>query len=133
MTQAWFILIIAGVLEIAWAVGLKYTDGFNFAARPLACTLTIMAMIASMYLLSVAVRQIPIGTGYAIWTGIGAAGAAVLGMVLFKEPATAARIACLFLVVCGIVGLKVLSPAPADQSSESKSVPATVSESGGSI
>jgi quaternary ammonium compound-resistance protein SugE len=110
MTQAWIILFVAGLLEIGWAIGLKYTDGFNFKTRPTVCTLTLIAMIASMYLLSVAVRQIPIGTGYAIWTGIGAAGAAILGMILFKEPATAGRIACLMLVVGGIVGLKLASP-----------------------
>lgn len=110
-TQAWIVLVIAGFLEVGWAIGLKYTDGFNFRARPTACTLTLLAMIASMYLLSLAVRQIPIGTGYAIWTGIGAAGAAILGIILFREPATAGRIACLVMLVAGIVGLKVLSPA----------------------
>lgn len=111
MTTSWIVLLIAGLLEVAWAVGLKYTDGFNFRARPTACGLTLAAMIASMYLLSLAVRQIPIGTGYAVWTGIGAAGAAVLGMLLFREPATAGRIVCLAMLLSGIVGLKILAPA----------------------
>lgn len=109
--MAWFVLLIAGLLEVVWAIGLKYTDGFNFRTRGTACAITLAAMIASMYLLSLAVRKIPIGTGYAVWTGIGAAGAAVLGMVLFKEPATAGRIACLAMLLAGIVGLKVLAAA----------------------
>lgn len=112
-TQAWIVLVIAGALEVAWAIGLKYTDGFNFRARPITCALTLIAMVASMYLLSLAVRVIPIGTGYAVWTGIGAAGAAVLGIALFREPASFARVACLLMLVAGIVGLKVFTPAPA--------------------
>ncbi len=109
----WLILIIAGLLEVGWAIGLKYTDGFNFRERPLACSLTLAAMIVSMYLLSVAVRTIPIGTGYAVWVGIGAVGAAILGMTLLKEPASAMRIVSLLLVVAGIVGLKLATPADA--------------------
>ncbi|MFT3787060.1 MAG: multidrug efflux SMR transporter [Tepidisphaeraceae bacterium] len=111
MMYSWTLLFVAGLLEIGWSIGLKYTDGFNFKGRSLACTLTLVAMVASMYLLSVAVRQIPIGTGYAVWVGIGAVGAAILGMILFREPATVARIACLLLVVVGIVGLKLFTPA----------------------
>ena len=117
MNTAWLLLVIAGVLEVGWAIGLKYTDGFNFRGRPLACSATLVAMIASMYLLSVAVRTIPIGTGYAIWTGIGALGAATLGMLFFREPATAGRIACLLMVVLGIIGLKLTSPAAAQEPS----------------
>jgi 6-phosphogluconolactonase len=109
MNAAWIMLTVAGLLEVGWAVGLKYTDGFNFRGRPLACSMTLVAMIASMYLLSLAVRSIPIGTGYAIWTGIGALGAATLGMILFREPVTAARIGCVLLIVAGIVGLKLTS------------------------
>lgn len=112
-TQAWIVLVIAGALEVAWAIGLKYTDGFNVRARPIACALTLIAMVASMYMLSLAVRIIPIGTGYAVWTGIGAAGAAVLGIALFREPASAARLVCLLMLVAGIIGLKVFTPMPA--------------------
>ena len=91
MNSAWIMLTIAGLLEVGWAVGLKYTDGFNFRGRPLACTLTLLAMVASMYLLAMAIRTIPIGTGYAIWTGIGAVGAAIFGMIWLGESRTAAR------------------------------------------
>ncbi len=106
--MAWTYLMIAGVLEIGWAAGLKYSDGFT---RPLASTLTIIAMIASMYLLALAARDIPIGTAYAIWTGIGAAGAFVIGVVLFREPATMLRILCVTLIIAGIVGLKLTADA----------------------
>jgi len=101
--MAWVCLFIAAVLEIGWAVGLKYTVGFT---RLWPSVLTICSMIASMTLLAIAVRSIPIGTGYAVWTGIGALGTAVLGMILFAEPVTAARIFFLLLIVSGIVGLK---------------------------
>ncbi|HWA39541.1 MAG TPA: quaternary ammonium compound efflux SMR transporter SugE [Burkholderiales bacterium] len=104
--MAWVWLTVAGLLEIVWAVGLKYTEGFT---RLWPSAITLAAMAASVYCLAVAVRTIPIGTGYAVWTGIGAAGVAILGMVLFGESRAALRIACLFLVVAGIVGLKVLS------------------------
>lgn len=110
MTSAWITLFIAGLLEIAWAIGIKYTDGFNFRTRTFASALTLLAMIASMYLLAVAIRSIPVGTGYAIWTGIGALGAATLGIILFQEPATLPRIACLLMLVTGIVGLKLTTP-----------------------
>ncbi len=105
-TLAWLILVIAGLFEIGWAVGLKYTEGFT---RPLPTTLTVLAMIASVVLLAKSARLLPIGTAYAVWTGIGGAGTALLGVMLFGEPATFARFACIGLVVLGIVGLKVLT------------------------
>lgn len=107
---AWIMLLVAGVLEVGWAIGIKYTQGFT-KLTPTA--LTLAALAASFVLLAQAARVIPIGTAYAVWTGIGACGAAALGMVLFKEPATVGRIACLALIVGGVVGLKVLSPAAA--------------------
>ncbi len=103
----WVWLVLAGVFEIGWAVGLKYTQGFT---RFWPSVLTLLAIAASMTLLALAVRTIPIGTGYAIWTGIGVIGTAVLGMVLFAEPVTAWRVLCLLLIVSGIVGLKLTSP-----------------------
>jgi quaternary ammonium compound-resistance protein SugE len=102
----WVFLIIAGVFEVVWAIGIKYTDGFT---KLWPSVWTIGAMLVSFYLLGQAVRTIPIGTGYAIWTGIGAAGTALVGMYLFNEPATAGRLACLVLIVSGIVGLKILA------------------------
>jgi quaternary ammonium compound-resistance protein SugE len=105
--MAWTILIVAGVLEIGWAVGLKLSDGLS---RPLPAVLTIIAMIASMVLLGIAVRTLPLGTAYAVWTGIGAVGSVLLGIVLFHEPATAARLVCVAAIVGGIVGLKLLTP-----------------------
>ena len=101
--MAWLYLLVAGLLEISWAIGLKYTDGFR---RPLATFVTIVLMIASFYMLSLAIRTLPIGTGYAVWTGIGAFGTAVLGMILFHEPASLLRISCLILIVAGTLGLK---------------------------
>jgi len=103
---AWAILVIAGVFEIAWAVGLKYTEGFT---RPLATTLTVVAMIISTVLLARSARVLPIGTAYAVWTGIGAAGTAILGVILFDEAATIARFACIGLILVGIAGLKLLT------------------------
>lgn len=105
--MAWTILFVAGLLEVGWAVGLKYTDGFT---RPLASVLTVAAMVASMYLLALAARSLPIGTAYAVWTGIGVVGAFVLGIWLFREPVTAARIVCVTLIIAGIVGLRVFAP-----------------------
>ena len=101
----WITLTIAGVLEIGWAVGLKYADGFT---KPVPSVLTIAAMVISMWMLAQAARTLPIGTAYAVWTGIGAVGTAVLGMLLFGEPRTAVRLTCIVLIVAGIVGLKVL-------------------------
>ena len=103
--MAWVWLTLAGLLEIVWAVGLKYTQGFTRLAPS---ALTFAAMVASVYFLALAVRSIPIGTGYAVWTGIGAVGVAILGMILFDEPRNLMRIACILLIVAGIAGLKAL-------------------------
>lgn len=100
------ILVVAGLLEVVWAVGLKYTQGFT---RPLPSIVVAVALIASVYLLAVAARTLPIGTAYAVWVGIGATGAAILGVVLFNEPITVARTACLVLLVAAIMGLKLTS------------------------
>ena len=105
--MAWLWLSLAGALEIVWAVGLKYTDGFT---RPVPSAITIAAMTGSVYLLALAVRTIPIGTGYAVWTGIGAVGASILGMILFGESRDAMRIASIVLIVAGIAGLKLSTP-----------------------
>lgn len=102
--MAWLLLIVAGLFEVGWAIGLKYTEGFT---RPLPTVLTVAAMVVSVYLLGIAVRTLPIGTGYAVWTGVGAAGTALLGIVLFSEPATLARIGSVALIIAGIVGLKL--------------------------
>jgi quaternary ammonium compound-resistance protein SugE len=104
--MAWTLLLVAGLLEIGWAIGLKYTDGFT---RLMPSALTLVAMVASVVCLAVALRTIPVGTGYAVWTGIGAVGTALLGIVLFGESANVARLACIGLIVAGIVGLKVVS------------------------
>ena len=101
--MAWVYLILAGLLEVGWALGLKYTDGFT---KLMPSILTVAAMIGSFALLGQALRVLPIGTAYAIWTGIGAVGTAILGVLLFAEPLTAARVYFLLLIVCGIVGLK---------------------------
>ena len=102
----WIYLTLAGLLEIVWAIGLKYTEGFT---RLWPSVVTIAAMVVSVWLLAVAVKTIPVGTGYAVWTGIGAVGTAILGIVLFSEPATAARLACIAVIVLGILGLKAVS------------------------
>jgi quaternary ammonium compound-resistance protein SugE len=104
--MAWIHLIIAGLLEIFWAVSLKYTDGF---ANLWPSVLTVAGMIASFYFLARALKTIPVGMGYAIWTGIGAAGTAILGVILFSESASWPRLACVGLIVAGIVGLKLTS------------------------
>lgn len=104
--MAWTLLFVAGLFEVAWAVGLKYTEGFT---RLWPSVLTVAAMVASIAFLSMALKSIPVGTGYAVWTGIGAVGTAILGMVLFGESAAVARLACIALIVAGIVGLKVVS------------------------
>ncbi|NNM72984.1 quaternary ammonium compound efflux SMR transporter SugE [Enterovirga aerilata] len=102
----WFLLLIAGLFEIGWAIGLKYTDGFT---RPLPTVLTVASMVASVVLLGLALKYLPVGTAYAVWTGIGTVGTAILGMVLFGDPATALRLACIGLIVAGILGLKLVS------------------------
>ena len=102
--MAWIYLLIAGVLEVFWAISLKYTDGFSKLWPSLS---TVAGMIASFYFLAQALKTIPVGTGYAIWTGIGAAGTAILGIMLFAEPASLARLFCLGLIIAGIIGLKL--------------------------
>lgn len=106
--MAWILLFLAGLFEVAWAIGLKYTDGFT---RPLPTALTLAAMAASVLLLGVAMKSLPVGTAYAVWVGVGAVGTALLGIVLFAEPATAGRLLSLGLIVAGIVGLKLATPA----------------------
>jgi quaternary ammonium compound-resistance protein SugE len=106
LIMPWLHLFIAGLLEIVWAIGLKYTEGYT---KLVPSVITIAAMIASVVFLGLALRAIPVGTGYAIWTGIGAVGTAILGVLLFSEPATPARIGCIALIVAGIVGLKLSS------------------------
>jgi len=105
--MAWILLFVAGLLEIGWAMGLKYTDGFTRLVPTLA---TLTAMIVSIGLLGLALKSLPVGTAYAIWTGIGTVGTAILGIVLYGEPADALRLACIALIVAGIAGLKLLSP-----------------------
>ncbi|MBT8071708.1 MAG: quaternary ammonium compound efflux SMR transporter SugE [Gammaproteobacteria bacterium] len=104
--MAWVYLTIAGLFEIGWAIGLKYSDGFSKALPSL---LTLLAMGISIWMLALAMRTIPVGTAYAVWTGIGAIGVAVLGMVLFGESREMLRIICLFLIIAGIIGLKLAS------------------------
>ena len=104
--MAWTYLVIAGLMEIAWATGLKYSEGFT---KPLASIVTAILMIASFYFLSLALKTLPIGTAYAIWTGIGAVGTAIIGIILFGESREALRIICMLLIVAGIVGLKLFS------------------------
>lgn len=106
--MAWIILFIAGLFEIGWAVGLKFTEGFT---RPIPIALTAVSLVLSMGLLGWAVKTLPLGTAYAVWTGIGAVGTALVGIMVFKEPATAARLVCLGLIVAGILGLKLFTPA----------------------
>ena len=102
--RSWILLVVAGLLETGWAIGLKYTEGFT---RPVPSVLTGLAIVASMLLLGIAARDLPIGTAYAVWVGIGAFWAVVLGIVLFGEPATAARLGFLGLLVISILGLKL--------------------------
>ena len=102
--MSWLILFVAGLLEVVWAVGLKYTHGFS---RLVPSVITIVAMIASMALLSWAMKSLPVGTAYAVWTGIGAVGAAITGILLLGESASPMRIASLALIVMGIIGLKM--------------------------
>jgi quaternary ammonium compound-resistance protein SugE len=106
--MAWIILVLAGLLEIGWAVGLKYTEGFT---RLGPTVLTVLSMVASMGLLGLSLRTLPLGTAYAVWTGIGTVGTALLGILLFREPATTMRLVCIGLIVTGIVGLKLATRA----------------------
>lgn len=104
--MAWTYLFLAGLFEIGWAIGLKYTDGFS---KPMPTVLTIASMIVSLGLLGLALKTLPVGTAYAIWTGIGTVGTAMLGIWLLGEPVTALRLACIGLIVSGIVGLKLVA------------------------
>jgi quaternary ammonium compound-resistance protein SugE len=104
--MAWAVLFTAGLLEVGWAIGLKYTEGFT---RVMPSILTLAAMAGSVILLGFALKTLPVGTGYAVWTGIGTIGTAILGIALFDEPATAARLASMGLILAGIVGLKLVS------------------------
>ncbi|MFQ2517021.1 quaternary ammonium compound efflux SMR transporter SugE [Aeromonas caviae] len=103
--MSWLLLLLAGLFEVAWAIGLKYTDGFS---RPLPTLLTLIAMAVSVLLLAMAVKQLPLGTAYAVWTGIGAVGTVLMGIWMFNEPATLARVLCLLLIIGGILGLKFI-------------------------
>jgi quaternary ammonium compound-resistance protein SugE len=107
MSTGWILLIIAGLLEVVWAVGLKYTQGFS---RLLPSAITLVAMVLSIVLLARALRTIPVGTGYAVWTGIGAVGTALVGILLLGEPRTAGRLIAIIAIIGGIVGLKLASP-----------------------
>ncbi|HLU25144.1 MAG TPA: quaternary ammonium compound efflux SMR transporter SugE [Longimicrobiales bacterium] len=107
--MAWLILFVAGLFEVGWAVGLKYTDGFT---RLWPTVGTAAALVLSMGLLGLALRWLPLGTAYAVWTGIGTVGTAILGIVLFREPATAIRLTCIALIVTGIIGLRLSSASP---------------------
>ena len=104
--MAWSLLFVAGLLEIGWAIGLKYTEGFT---RLVPSVLTLGSMLGSVVLLGLALKSLPVGTAYAVWTGIGTVGTALLGIVLFNEPATALRLACIALIVAGILGLKLVA------------------------
>lgn len=104
--MAWLILLAAGLLEVVWAIGLKYTHGFS---RLMPTVVTVIAMIASMGLLGLAVRSLPIGTAYAVWTGIGTVGTVLVGILVFGESASLLRLLCVSLIVIGIIGLKALT------------------------
>jgi quaternary ammonium compound-resistance protein SugE len=104
--MAWIYLTVAGLFEIGWAIGLKYTDGFT---RLLPSLWTLTSMVLSIVLLGLALKTLPVGTAYAVWTGIGAVGTAALGIYLFDEPATALRLMCIGLILSGIVGLKLVT------------------------
>jgi quaternary ammonium compound-resistance protein SugE len=104
--MAWLYLVVAGLFEIGWAIGLKYTDGFT---RLWPSLWTVAAMILSLGFLGLALKTLPVGTAYAVWTGIGAIGTVLLGVYLFNEPATAARLGCIGLILAGIIGLKVVT------------------------
>ena len=105
--MAWILLLVAGLLEVGWAIGLKYTEGFS---KFWPSALTLAAMLGSVVLLGIAMKSLPVGTSYAVWVGVGAVGTAILGIVLFGEPANAGRLVSLGLIVAGIVGLKLATP-----------------------
>ncbi len=105
-TVAWLVLVVAGVLEVVWAIALKYSEGLTRLAPSI---VTLVAAAASFWLLALALRVLPVGTAYVAWTGIGAVGTAVLGMVLFDEPRNAIRIACIVVIVAGVAGLRITS------------------------
>ena len=105
--MAWLDLFVAGLFEVGWAIGLKYTDGFT---RLMPTLFTAVSMVVSLGLLGLALKSLPVGTAYAVWTGIGTIGTAILGIALLGEPANALRLACIGLIVAGIVGLKLVSP-----------------------
>jgi quaternary ammonium compound-resistance protein SugE len=104
--MAWFLLFIAGIFEIGWAIGMKYTHGFT---KLIPSVLTLVSMILSVYLLSLATKQIPIGTAYAVWTGIGIAGTSILGVIIFNEPVEVLKVVFILMILVAIVGLKVIS------------------------
>ena len=104
--MAWIYLFFAGLFEVGWAIGLKYTEGFTRVGPTL---WTLASMVVSLFLLGLALKTLPVGTGYAVWTGIGTVGTAILGIVLLGEPATAIRLACIGLIIGGIVGLKLVA------------------------
>ena len=106
--MSWLLLIVAGLLEVGWAIGLKYTEGFT---RPWPSVGAALAMIVSLALLGIAMKSLPVGTAYAVWVGVGAVGTVILGIVLFDEPADALRLASVGLIIAGIVGLKLATPA----------------------
>ena len=106
--MAWFILVVAGLFEVGWAIGLKYTEGFT---RLWPSVLTILAMVISMGLLSLAMKSLPAGTAYSVWVGIGAVGTVILGIVLLGEPANAARLISVAVIIAGVIGLKLATPA----------------------
>ncbi len=106
--MAWIILVIAGLLEVCWAIGLKYTEGFT---RLWPTVGTVLAMVLSIWLLGIAMKSLPVGTAYSVWVGVGAVGTVILGIVLFGEPANAARVISVALIIAGIIGLKLATPA----------------------
>jgi quaternary ammonium compound-resistance protein SugE len=106
--MAWLILVVAGLFEIGWAIGLKYTEGFT---RPWPVIWTVLAMIISLGLLGIAMKSLPVGTAYSVWVGVGAVGTVILGIVLLGEPANAARLISVALILAGIIGLKLATPA----------------------
>ena len=106
--MAWIILVVAGLFEVGWAIGLKYTEGFT---RPWPSLWTVLSIVASMWLLAIAMKTLPVGTAYSVWVGVGAVGTVILGIALFGEPADLARLGSVDLIVAGIIGLKLATPA----------------------